>query len=121
MSEVYDRYVDTAGNEHFTDVETGHHVIRKSCGEQRMKFLCDSCEKYPCNDNTIKLMKYCPVYSPKPKPQTNADRIRNMTDEGLAEWFCTMCNFGDFCPYKDDCDTNGCGVLKWLKEEVKDE
>lgn len=32
MSEVYDRYVDTAGNEHFTDVETGHHVIPTVCG-----------------------------------------------------------------------------------------
>lgn len=51
-----------------------------------MKFLCDSCEKYPCDDNAIKLMKYCPVYSPKPKPQTNADRIRSMTDEELAKW-----------------------------------
>lgn len=54
------------------------------------------------------------------KPKTNADRIRSMTDEELAKWFCTMCNFGDFCPYQDDCDTNGSGVLKWLKEEVKD-
>lgn len=52
---------------------------------------------------------------------TNADKIRSMTDEELAEWFCTMCSFGDFCPYKDDCDTNGFGVLKWLKEEVKDD
>lgn len=51
---------------------------------------------------------------------TNADRIRSMTDEELAKWFCTMCNFGDFCPYQDDCDTNGSGVLKWLKEEVKE-
>lgn len=54
------------------------------------------------------------------KPQTNADRIRNMTDEELAKWFCSMCNFGDFCPYQDDCDTNGSGILKWMKEEVKD-
>ena len=28
MSEVYDRYVDTAGNYHYTDVETGDHTIR---------------------------------------------------------------------------------------------
>lgn len=53
--------------------------------------------------------------------KTNADRIRNMTDEELAKWFCSMCNFGDFCPYQDDCDTNGSGILKWMKEEVKDE
>lgn len=29
MSEVFDRYTDTAGNEHYSDIETGHHVIRK--------------------------------------------------------------------------------------------
>lgn len=29
MSEVFDRYTDSAGNEHWTDTETGHHVSRK--------------------------------------------------------------------------------------------
>ena len=29
MSEVFDRYTDTAGNEHWSDTETGHHVIPK--------------------------------------------------------------------------------------------
>ncbi len=87
-----------------------------------MKFLCDNCEKYPCDDTEIKLMKYCPVYSPKPKPQTNADRIRAMSDEELAE---VISNLGD-------CDTcylyhNGCSinikdaVLEWLKKEVKND
>ena len=56
----------------------------------------------------------------KTAKQTNADRIRSMTDEELAKWFCSMCNFGDFCPYQDDCDQNGSGILKWMKEEVKD-
>lgn len=27
MGEVFDRYTDTVGNYHFTDTETGHHVI----------------------------------------------------------------------------------------------
>lgn len=27
MSEAYNRYTDTAGNEHFTDVETGSHTL----------------------------------------------------------------------------------------------
>lgn len=56
-----------------------------------------------------------------PKTMTHADRIRAMSDEELAKWFCSMCNFGDFCPYQDDCDTNGSGILKWMKEEVKDD
>ena len=29
MSEVFDRYTDSAGNEHWSDTETGHHVIPK--------------------------------------------------------------------------------------------
>ena len=110
MSEVYDRYVDTAGNYHYSDTETWHHVIRKSCGGQKMKFLCDSCEKYPCDDNAIKLMKYCPVYSPKPKPQTNADRIRIMTDEELAEFIWDYSFMHHEKPQE---------LLGWLKEEVK--
>ena len=29
MSEIFDHYTDTAGNEHWTDTETGHRVSRK--------------------------------------------------------------------------------------------
>lgn len=45
---------------------------------------------------------------------TNADRIRAMTDEELAEWI-----------HKHDCHTNLYGydsreaVLDWLKQEVR--
>jgi len=52
----------------------------------------------------------------KEKSQTNADRIRAMTDEELAEWI-----------NKHDCHTNLYGydpkdaILDWLKEEVDDE
>lgn len=49
------------------------------------KYLCDRCARYPCSDNPTKLMKYCPEYEPKPKPTTNADRIRAMSDEELAK------------------------------------
>lgn len=110
MSEVYDRYVDTAGNYYCTNTETGHHMIRKNCGKQRMKFLCDSCEKYPCDDSAIKLMKYCPIYSPKPKPQTNADRIRSMTDEEIAEWYWWMLRYVQ--GYTD----SRLALSEWLKE-----
>lgn len=49
------------------------------------------------------------------KPQTNADRIRSMTDEELAKWFDTVT--------KDvlggsTWDKNG--WLKWLREEMED-
>ena len=55
---------------------------------------------------------------------TNADRIRSMTDEGLAEF---MRPFDSGCPrWKENplpcSDWDNCGEcwLKWLKEEVKD-
>lgn len=54
------------------------------------------------------------------KAQTNADRIRSMTDEELAsvitdDWCEIVCSGTDYL-----CDGN-CEqyVLKWLKEEVK--
>lgn len=84
-----------------------------------MKYICDSCEKYPCDDNAIKLMKYCPAYSPKPKPQTNADRIRSMTDEELANTITDdLCDRVCHSPLSCDgnCETK---VLAWLKQECE--
>jgi len=110
-----------------------------------MKFLCDNCEKYPCDDTEIKLMKYCPVYSPKSKPfgngidvcpvcgkpsiigkpQTNADRIRAMTDEEVAEILDKTCPpnkdysagcFINIYGSEDEKDCYRCW-LEWLKKE----
>lgn len=63
------------------------------------------------------------------RPATNADRIRSMTDEELAELLGTrldvtsLCeNLEDGCWYK--CQTHECDyndeklILKWLKSEV---
>ena len=49
-----------------------------------MKCICNNCMNFPCTEDMSTLLKSCPAYSPKPKPQTNADRIRAMTDEELA-------------------------------------
>lgn len=58
----------------------------------------------------------------KPKPQTNADRIRAMTDEELAE-FIGDDAMHDICPNdcQDDLD-RPCKVcaLGWLKQEASD-
>lgn len=56
-----------------------------------------------------------------PKPQTNADRIRAMTDEELAKWLCVM-NFDD-CPdraHQMKC-TDKCYEcwIDWLKSPVE--
>lgn len=52
--------------------------------------------------------------------KTNADRIRNMSDEELAEWISTKDTCGQ-CAYELECVcmkvpcTNG--ILKWLQSE----
>lgn len=97
--------------------------MAEGLAEKGNNFNCREC-KYGSECNTANAHGYkvgfCSQYTQKTKAQTNADRIRSMTDEELAKWFCSMCNFGDFCPYQDDCDTNGSGILKWMKEEAKD-
>ena len=54
---------------------------------------------------------------------TNADKIRQMTDEELAEEFCSrnICDYvqdnnNDWCERRGSC--NGC-VLAWLKQEAE--
>ena len=67
----------------------------------------------------------------KKKSQTNADRIRSMTDEELAEWITNMCEFerhGE--PYKSiyNLDTDNeeeihdsyGDLLRWLKAESEE-
>lgn len=62
--------------------------------------------------------------------QTNADRIRNMSDEELAEWIHNMCDFEkDEEPYKsiynldteqeEEIHDSYGDLLKWLQSEVK--
>ena len=50
------------------------------------------------------------------KPKTNADRIRAMSDEELAAWYChdrdcRACEFGA---------SDGCHLLDWLKAPVEE-
>ena len=56
---------------------------------------------------------------------TNADRIRAMSDEELAEWlhgvyccYCPVAHYdGSHCPQDGYCKIN---VLAWLKKEVEE-
>ena len=56
---------------------------------------------------------------------TNADRIRNMTDEELSSWINDHADCNCRCEaWKDGCmdsdSTCMAAWLEWLKEEVKD-
>ena len=60
----------------------------------------------------------CPVCGHKTNmPQTNADRIRSMTDEELKKFICSMfkCEFCDFELGEK------CGLLNWLQMPAEDD
>ena len=67
----------------------------------------------------------CDQYRPA-EPLTNADRIRQMTDEELAEFFCqiSQCCGNDascaMCPIYEGCAQNVMCVERWLKQEVSE-
>lgn len=69
--------------------------------------------------------KFCPAYTPmsKPKPQTNADRIRQMSDEELADMLVDIGECDRRCPAKlGDCifSDSSCrsAWIGWLKSTV---
>ena len=68
----------------------------------------------------------CDQYRPA-KPLTNADRIRNMTDEELAKFLnaivqnCREESCNDGCPMADCCAYDWDWQEKWLKQEAKDD
>ena len=53
---------------------------------------------------------------------TNADKLRSMTDEELAEWLdeCAGCSICKKYPTQCDIDCYS-GHLEWLKQEVKED
>jgi hypothetical protein len=93
------------------------HLIGKNVGHLDLK--CINCNSY---FNFDELYKRRIGEALKPKPLTNADRIRAMSDEELAEQLSTK-----YCPndssYKQKCvEQVSCWScwLGWLKKEVKD-
>lgn len=59
-------------------------------------------------------------------PKSNADRIRQMTDEELADFFCriSQCCGNDacmLCPIFEGCAQNVMCVERWLKQEVSED
>ena len=64
---------------------------------------------YALPDDYDFLVQYDP-----PQPQTNADRVRAMTDEELAEWYWWMLRYVQ--GYTD----SRVALLDWLKQEAKE-
>lgn len=84
---------------------------------------CKNCGANCCNKGGDYQLEECKGY----KQQTNADRIRAMSDEELAAWLAKLANgdvYTDFCynPARTVvCDSKcvGC-IAEWLKQPAKD-
>lgn len=84
---------------------------------------CEMCGEWPdCPWKTDPEIM-CGEYHPK--PITNADRIRSMTDEELADWLGVYCNGQTAQEVGKPCvsDMGSCEEcwLDWLKRESEDE
>lgn len=86
------------------DCKTCRHNYKPRDCEPRCNWMCDGISDY--------------------EPQSNADRIRAMSDEELAEFF-----FGRFAKWNEECDKDKLAdfmftrkerFLQWLKQEVKE-
>lgn len=57
-------------------------------------------------------------------PMTNADRIRSMNDEELAEWMCSLMTAeccDQRCPARDICNLGDNGLVKWMKQPAEED
>lgn len=93
-----------------------------------MKWLFENCSQV-CKWNTYEygctkpLAETCPLINlnSKPKPMTNADRIRAMSDEEMAEFISSI----PMCVGKDEdlnCEIDRCKecFLKWLQQPAEE-
>ena len=94
----------------------------KSCKRTDIK-CCHTCARNPYTCNAWhKCEEDCEGY--KPQIKTNADHIRSMSDEELAEWLdsISVCNFiygRCIHLFGDGIDCKQC-MMEWLKAEVKE-
>lgn len=93
---------------------------------------CNKC-KYEKTDRYSYPCSFC-VHNAEEhfQPKTNADRIRNMTDEELAEWLHNICQFenSDHFPMisiynldtkcEEEIGDNYKDLIEWLQAEVKE-
>nr|DAO11990.1 MAG TPA: hypothetical protein [Caudoviricetes sp.] len=72
-----------------------------------------------CNSGSPQYMCKCkPDVCGSAVPMTNADCIRGMSDEELAEFICGSTYCQD-CPHCGECDNNG-GLLNWLQQPAEE-
>ena len=89
-------------------------VLCKDC-----KWYCIAIKDEPfCNHHHIELVQ-SGCFEGERKVKTNADKIREMSDEELAEMLCgyqcNTCDYAGFCDETDNCEAD---ILNWLAQEV---
>ena len=112
------------------DEENDCYIIPEGWWENR-HYNPDEVYNNAVDDEVIAWRPLPEPYRGEQSKQTNADRIRNMTDEELAEWITNMCEFernGE--PYKSiyNLDTDNeeeihdsyGDLLRWLKAESEE-
>lgn len=80
---------------------------------------CDLCVKFDDCPFRYDLDAQCSEF--KQKPMTNADKVRQMNDEELAEVIKNPCDIGNHIP-TEWCASRSCGYqcsLDWLKGETE--
>lgn len=92
---------------------------------------CCDCEfRNRCDETEKVLTSFVKCYKrdrllKEQKTQTNADKIRSMTDEALGKWICSTMSSEDCCrwtcPARDMCGLNDNGLVKWLKQSARED
>lgn len=85
-----------------------------------VEFDCATCENENCTGHSLPTIeKVCGGYK---HTVTNADRIRAMTDEELADLFanyeCGYCRIHDFCVAQENGRNCEASWLDWLRQEA---
>ena len=92
-----------------------YHADKNLLGEIGVCWGTKECEACSCNGDEAKCDFYDYVRKRARKTITNADKIRQMTDEELANWI---------SQHDTICTRQGCltreGYLKWLRQEVQE-
>lgn len=85
-----------------------HRTEEGLCKLYSTKGILSYCVDGPCDDEVL----------------TNADHIRSMSDEELAEWICSIMTAeccDQRCPGRDICTPGSNGLVKWMKQQAKED
>ena len=92
-----------------------------------IEYPCVHWDKGKCKKfSDDKITSWCVLSPCASQTPTNADRIRSMSDEELAEQLGLMTTICEFCAKQKNCedtqDYNCCmeGIFKWLQQPVEE-